>query len=77
MLLPADSSDNGNANDFNPSTVKVGMGFDFDDVLDSMTLPKSQPGDKWVFEKCAKEFELLTRIIEKKPLRIQIPKSRY
>lgn len=77
MLFNADSPDNGNENDFNPSTVKVGMGFDFDEVLDNMTLPKTQQGDTWVFEKCAKEFEFLSRIIEKKPLRIQIPKSRY
>jgi hypothetical protein len=69
MLLNDDDS-----RDFAPTWLSTDLGLDFKVALKKLEVNINPRKEGWVFDKCAKEFELLTFIIEpKKPISIINP----
>jgi hypothetical protein len=71
MLLNDDDDD---SRAFAPTWLSTDLGLDLEAALDELEVDINPRKEGWVFGKCAKEFEILTLIIEpKKPISIINP----
>jgi hypothetical protein len=66
-----------NNRDFAPDWISVELKLKFEDFsksLDAIDGSIDVKKDGWIYNKCNNDFEILRNIIEKKPLRITIPR---